>query len=201
MGKTLTEKVMEPGKRIQAKESMKDVGSYIAFLSKKIFVRIHYPSGEVKTHKVKVAMRHIDIDGMSYLLHPDAFYREGKVYIIEYYYGNPRPIIYKYNDEGIIVPSKKLKNELIGEGITDSKGNAITYEIFEGLPYMKKVLFPGVMEVDATMFNRALTQKAARDLWGKDEGIRANKWIIFGILILIAVAITGFTMWRRLHGA
>ncbi len=181
-------------------DSLRDKVPYIDFIKKNIKVVIRYASGHTKIYeKPDVSIHHIDIDGNSYMIVPEAFYLRGKHYYIEYFFGNPRPIVFKFNSQGIVVAGKGLKKELIGGQIKDAQGNVISIEAFEGLPYDKKILFPGIAEIDSVMFNRVLTQKATKDLWGSDDMLGGKKFWIFVILVVIAIGITAFMMYKKLH--
>lgn len=194
---SLLGKIQSPGKKVPLPKSPFAKGVFIDFLSKKIILRIHYPSGEVKEHDVKVTMHYFEIEDMVYVIHSDAIYRQGKKYYLDYYYGNPNPIMFKYDSKGIIIPSMKLKKELMEGNYVDSKSKVISPEEFEKLPYEQKIQFPGVHEVDSLMFNRILTQKATDDLWGKPESILKNKKMVLIIFILVAVGITVFMVYRK----
>jgi len=199
MGRTLLKDITAKSETIKD-TATKEAIPYIEFLSKNIKVRIRYQSGMAKVYNVKVAMWHFDIEGKSYLIVPEAFYQEGKKWYIDYYYGNPRPIVYRYTSQGIVMSSNKLKTALYNGEFKDKKGNMISLEDWEALPYEQKILFPSIFEVDSTTFNRILTQKASSDLWGKDEMMGVGKKIAFIVMVLLAVGVVAFMTWQRLKG-
>jgi len=178
-----------------------DTGNYVGFLGKKIMVRIIYPGSYVETYKVKVSMHYFKIEDGVYFFHSDAFYREGKWTKCDYYYGNPQPILYKHTGRGLIIASKKLKADLEAGKYTDEEGDAITYSTWLTLDHKQKLLFPDVVEFDATMINRIINYNFTDKLFTPINkglfGDGKSKIIVWIIIIALAV---GFAV-LRMKGA
>lgn len=168
---------------------------YMDFLNRRITVRIHYPSGEVRRNKIKITMHTFTVKGMDYFIHTDAFYREGKTWYCDYYYGNPKPILFKSLYAGLAVASEELMQLFQNGKVTDQNDNVITYEDWIALPYYEKIKFPGVVEFDGRMLNKALNQKFTDNLWGNDGLFSGSGkvalFVIIGLGVAMGLAIYG----------
>lgn len=194
---TLFEKATE----VKAVKKIKDESSFnpkfIEILTGKIFLRIRYSGNMVKTEKVKVQGHYFYIDGMVYILIPEAFYGEGKCTYCDYHYGNPRPILHEYDNSGILIPSLTLKRDLAAGKYLDEKGKPISLEKWEGLSRENKFLFEGVTELDSMMLTRMLNQKASEDLWPLPDEKKLSRATIIIIGVLIAAAVTGIIIYSK----
>lgn len=194
--RSLYDVATSPGKKVRTEGTPIDHG-ILEFMSKKIRVRIHYQSGEVREHNVKVQMHFFELDDMAYIIVPESFYRVGKYWCVDYYYGNPRPIKYNYDSSGVIMPSLTLLKQLNDGSYVDEKGKPITPQNWASLSYDQKMQFPGVFEMDAKTINRAINVRSIEDLWGKPEFKLANKWVIFIAIILVAIGAVAWNLKRQ----
>lgn len=171
----------------------------MAFMNKKVILRIFFPSAEVQEYKAKVSTHSFTVEGMEYFIHSDAFYRKGKIVYCDYYYNNPRPIIHKDNFKGILVASQTLKKEMEAGTIKDSKGKDITYEDWLKLDYEERLLFPNVIEFDGHMINKVVNCKFFDGLWNVSDSILTGKSIGIIILVVIIIAVCGMIMYFKLQ--
>lgn len=187
----------------KGKETESEIGdiSHLEFLNKKIILRIHYPSREVKKHTKKVTTSHtFDVKGVSYFIFADAFYRESGTWFCDYYFNNPQPIVYKNNNDGIAAASTTFKQKLADGKVLSDDGENLTYKDWLTLPYDDKICFAGVTVFDGKMINKAINHNYVGNIW-TSEGIFSGKkgWVIFG-LIIFSMVITAAIYYFRIKG-